>query len=859
MNKQQLISTYELLPAVYKLRDERQGGALEALLRVIDEQVHMVQSSTRSMMNDWFIETCKPEMVPYIGELVGGSVSENLLPVQRTSAARERALRFSFPRREVANAIALQKRKGTLPVLEQIALSVAGWHSRAIEWYPRVAQFQNLRRIREFESKGETAQVHGLVQMGQSVNHRKLLAEHGLEGPFSQGAFFSDSKKPTQDFFPKNKKLLRLHVWRLKPMRISQSRTRCIWNCDCKGLKILTLDCAGIPRAICNDPSLLKEKPERGPSTSAIGDEEIASEHREMLPLPLTICELRDPRSAVPKEVYYGRGKSLTLWHEQCDFNKREIRVVPRSQVVVADLSWVLDCKDKHESCHTGPVANACHCTCISNLLDGEKKIAVDPEHGLIAVRNAGTNEEILATYHYLVSGDLGGGEYERNRAEEIATQDQEDALRIRLRRDCPSKRNCILDLAINANQRSSMIALSSKTEEAAHNDCNQPKTWQLNHPNVILELADGDLYQLPQGTICIPSGYRFVLRASKHCFPTIELNDGECGAALTFQLGKGAKLEFEGLRFTNGCIDIQQLNECSTTSKELVSKKACSPCESKVRDAITRIRIDHCTLIPTHSAEHCRCVSMRAVTLQNRVEDSILSIRNSIVGKIRGEAVNSRLLIEDSIIDGQAIECNCSSLEAIHMAGTTLKIERCTVFGTTYVQAIEYGADSIFTSTIDVCRKQIGGMRFCYIPEAHCPENPSWNTPQQYFCQPSQAYDRRLHAETASRGSVDWNSIRPMFTSAKYGESGYGQLLIMPRLSTAHVGNSCECKTTQVDSSGVCPDETCHKMISQGAESGSEMGVFHDLYQPQRMDNLKRRIEEFTPFPMTTELRLEN
>jgi hypothetical protein len=53
--------------------------------------------------------------------------------------------------------------------------------------------------------------------------------------------------------------------------------------------------------------------------------------------------------------------------------------------------------------------------------------------------------------------------------------------------------------------------------------------------------------------------------------------------------------------------------------------------------------------------------------------------------------------------------------------------------------------------------------------------------------------------------------------------------------------------------------DSACHPALLQGAESGSEMGVFHDLYQPQRIANLQRRIHEFTPFPMTTELRIEN
>ena len=35
---------------------------------------------------------------------------------------------------------------------------------------------------------------------------------------------------------------------------------------------------------------------------------------------------------------------------------------------------------------------------------------------------------------------------------------------------------------------------------------------------------------------------------------------------------------------------------------------------------------------------------------------------------------------------------------------------------------------------------------------------------------------------------------------------------------------------------------------IAQGASDLSEMGVYHALYQPQRLANLNQRLSEFTP-----------
>jgi len=42
-----------------------------------------------------------------------------------------------------------------------------------------------------------------------------------------------------------------------------------------------------------------------------------------------------------------------------------------------------------------------------------------------------------------------------------------------------------------------------------------------------------------------------------------------------------------------------------------------------------------------------------------------------------------------------------------------------------------------------------------------------------------------------------------------------------------------------------------CATEISTGADDESEMGAFHDLYQPQRAANLLVRLAEYTPAGM--------
>jgi hypothetical protein len=65
---------------------------------------------------------------------------------------------------------------------------------------------------------------------------------------------------------------------------------------------------------------------------------------------------------------------------------------------------------------------------------------------------------------------------------------------------------------------------------------------------------------------------------------------------------------------------------------------------------------------------------------------------------------------------------------------------------------------------------------------------------------------------------------VKPLFTSLRYSHAAYGQLTL-----------------------------NCAEEIRRGADDESEMGVFHDLFQPQRAENLRARLDEFTPAGMET------
>jgi hypothetical protein len=176
---------YELLPAVHRRRDAEQGEPLRALLRVVGEQVDVVEADIGQTYDNWFIETCEDWVVPYLGELVGyepvheaGDPGLGTIPAGRG--------RILVPRREVAGTIGYLRRKGTLALLEVLAAEVAGWPARAVELYRLLGSTQTVRHLRLDRSRlvdvrhGETLERLGgaLDELAHIVDVRRVRSRH---------------------------------------------------------------------------------------------------------------------------------------------------------------------------------------------------------------------------------------------------------------------------------------------------------------------------------------------------------------------------------------------------------------------------------------------------------------------------------------------------------------------------------------------------------------------------------------------------------------------------------------------------------------------------------------------------------
>lgn len=202
------------------------------------------------------------------------------------------------------------------------------------------------------------------------------------------------------------------------------------------------------------------------------------------------------------------------------------------------------------------------------------------------------------------------------------------------------------------------------------------------------------------------------------------------------------------------------------------------------------------------------------------------LEISRSILGTILVIADEVRadplpVHISDSILDATAPDQAALSGPDCEIAYVTLHVRRTTVIGQIHADAIQIADNAIFDGHVRVARRGIGCMRFCYVP-------PGSRTSRRYECQPDQVWaDLR---DQADRGLIDAadlpalralaaTRVRPEFTSTQYGTPAYAQLAA-----------------------------GCATEITRGADDGAELGAFHDLFQPQREDNLTERLAEFSP-----------
>jgi hypothetical protein len=309
-------------------------------------------------------------------------------------------------------------------------------------------------------------------------------------------------------------------------------------------------------------------------------------------------------------------------------------------------------------------------------------------------------------------------------------------------------------------------------------------------------------------------------LRAANRKRPVISVSNTRRGLldAVIISGAQGSRFVLDGLLIVGRGVHVSALKADAT--------KPASGQKAQSKDDLCDVSIRHCTLVPGWSLD-CDCEPERGAEPSLKLENTTARVRieHSILGAIQVAAGESRtkptsLDVSDSIWDATSNDLPALGERDEGLAYARLTVVRCTVFGKVRTHEIALAENCIFTGHICVARRQTGCVRFCYVP-------PGSRTPRRYECQPDlvdkavaekfPAGDERDHAKESERLRVE-----PQFNSTRYGTPTYCQLAA-----------------------------TCAEEITRGADDESEMGAFHDLFQPQREANLRARLDEYTPAGM--------
>lgn len=394
-------------------------------------------------------------------------------------------------------------------------------------------------------------------------------------------------------------------------------------------------------------------------------------------------------------------------------------------------------------------------------------RISVDPELGRLSLPAAMPEPDAVeVTYHYGAAASLGGGAYPRSEG---------------------------------------FIVFNSPPQVIGEGNSVQPALDLIQNGGVA-EIGVSHVFSEALN-VAVNTDQTLSLRAADGHRAFLELG----GDDMTLQGGEEAEIILDGLVISGGRLVIPDTGG----------------------NALRRLVLRNITLVPGHSLNiDGEPASPELPSLVVEIPNVTVEIERSILGAIRTvEGVS--VSVKDSIIDAIANTGTAfASLDGTRHGGVLTLCET-TVIGKVGARSFPLISNCIldaaltetdvWTAPVWALQRQTGCARFSYIP-------PQSRVPRQHRCQPQFAAANAVEAAEARNPALSDSArthlirgvqarVVPAFTSTRYNDPAYGQLLLS------------------------APED-----IRRGADSGSEMGAYHHLYHPQRHDALLFRLNEFLP-----------
>ena len=800
---------FQLLPAIYRIRDAAQSGQLEDLIAIFQDLVNSLDQDIANLYENWFIETCAEWVVPYIGDLL------------RTRPLYAAGQGTFSARAYVAHTLSYRRRKGTVVVLEQLARDVTGWPARAVEFFQLLATTQYLNHLRP----------------GNVIcpDLRQVNALELLDGPFEQASHTADVRAVVDppldpslapDLVAAGLRVrgkynipnIGIYLWRLQPYAVTLATPRPVTD-GADGR--YRFNPAGLDQPLFNLPQTI-------PSFTRAADEinvpgalrrralydELETRRQTMVDGQLLWqattafaagAEIADSNGNTQKALTGGTSGGAppawptTIGDKVADsgiewqlvakgfaldgvyfgiqpvlqvFPADDTLPVPPEQIMICDLS---DLPPPHPP---GTWRQPPKTATYTRASDGAQitvpiQCSVDPVLGRLAFAAIPASAaKVQVSYSYAFSADLGGGPY--NRADSVSPL---------LAGITPWQVAVSQKLAPVPGR---IFATLSDAVAAWNGLSPAPERFG------VIAILDSHTYienLTGANQIKIPAGSTLLIVAAD--WPALHL----AGPLQSNELvPNGVVPHIRGDIDVTGTAPAQSPNPGTLILNGLwIEGKL-----QALAGNLGSLQLAHSTLVPAAGG----------LAAQPNPELTV-ALSRAITGPITLDPDIPTLSIVDAIVDGGAGV-------AIDAPGTDANIQSSTVFGGIVhagapgVRTLEAG-NSLFDGPLIVERTQAGCIRYSYVP------TDASRTPRRYHCQPDLALagvsDPGVQVATRAR-------LTPQFTSIRYRDPGYAQL-----------GTGCAVE------------------IRSGADDGSEMGAFYLLKQPQRDTNLRVALLEYLRF----------
>lgn len=697
---------YELLPAFYRIRDSQEGEPLKALIAVIAREAGVMEADITRLYENWFIETCDEWVVPYIGDLLG---VRGLHHIEDATVFSRRAY--------VANTLGYRRRKGTAPVLEQLAYDTTGWRARVVEFFQLLETTQNINHVR----------LHNV----RTPDLRRTNELELLDTAFDTSAHTADVRHISRGRGWHNIPNIGLFLWRLQSYPLMRATARRV---ESEPAGCYTFNPLG-------DESHLFNRPQTEREITHIAEEINVPGLLRRRPL---YDELEAHRQSLadgqtPVYTYFDGSDdpvALEIIYEGSP-DPVKVEVKPEEMLICNLEKWHLPPKKKIYQ----------HMESDGTVIDVEQdiKAAVDPVLGVLTLAEAEGVKSVLVSYAYGFSGDVGGGPY--NRQESIS-----NALTGKV-----------------TWQAGVSKEITSMTDNIFDNLKKAVEEWNKQPAGSVGVIAIMDNYTYEENltgdyVIEIPEGSQLLIAAAD--WPEKEVPGGLPGQK---QREKGQLIadkrrpHLEGNLSVRGTAESTSVNGGTLVVDGLLIKGKVSV----LKGNLGRLRISHCTLVPG-----LKGLGGLEVRLQN--QRLKIDVTRSICGSINIDPAISKLLLDECIVDK-------GEEESIYALNTPIELQKCTVFGSIKAREMEAGncifkglvnierrqTGCIRFSYVPIESKT--PRRFRCQPDLEIKTRIADEKEKQ------ESSGAEVDEEGIKNSVLQW--LAPAFTSTKYGHHAYAQL----------------------------------------------------------------------------------